>query len=134
MRQSSIKREPSLARTLAASDLPMPSIVEDESADRQVLLSTAQEQALEWLFNGGSLTEAAQFAGVTRQTISRWMRSDEDFRTIYSAWREETAGIIHARLIAAGEAAMDVVLTAVREKRDLQAAQFVVRTITSGRR
>jgi hypothetical protein len=134
MKQSSIKREPSLARVVAASDLPMPSIIEDETAETQVLLSTAQEQALEWLFNGGSLTEAAQFAGVTRQTISRWLRSDEDFRTIYSAWREETASIIQARLIAAGEVAMDVLLTAVREKRDLQAAQFVVRTITSERR
>jgi hypothetical protein len=123
-----------MARILDASELPMPTIIEDESAERQVLLSTAQEHALEWLFNGGSLTEAAQFAGVTRQTISRWLRCDEDFRTIYSAWREETAGIIHARLIAAGEAAMDVVVNAVREKRDLQAAQFVVRTITSGRR
>jgi hypothetical protein len=37
---------------------------------------------------------------------------------------EENAGIIHARLIVVAEAAMDVAVNGVREKRDLQTAQF----------
>ncbi len=40
----------------------------EESPSRRVVLGETQIKALEWLTNGGSITEAAQFAGVARQT------------------------------------------------------------------
>jgi predicted transcriptional regulator len=50
--------------------------------------------------DGGSLGEAAQFAGVTRQTISRWLRTDADFRAVYEAWKQEVNQMLEGRLIA----------------------------------
>jgi hypothetical protein len=96
---------------------------------RQVMLSVPQEQALEWLMNGGSVGEAAQFAGVSRQTISRWLRTDPDFQEVYRVWQEETASTIAGRMLAASESAMDVVLHAIRVKRDVRASQFVIKTL-----
>jgi hypothetical protein len=92
-----------------------------------VILSGVQQQALEWLIGGGSVTDAAEFAGVTRQTISRWLREDEDFQAAYVQWREEAAAIVRGRMVAASEAAMDAVMHAIRTKGDLRASQFVLK-------
>ncbi len=100
---------------------------------RQVILAPAQQQALEWLVNGGSITEAAQFAGVCRQTVSRWLTEDPDFQAVYTTWREEAAKIVQGRLIAASESAMDALLYAIRVKKDLRASQFVLKTLAAGK-
>ena len=84
---------------------------------------------MEWLIGGGSLGEAAQFAGVTRQTISRWLRSDPDFSAVYDAWKLESSQMLEGRLIAAGESAMDNLLNAVRVGHDVRASQFVLRAL-----
>jgi hypothetical protein len=94
-----------------------------------VSLSDSQEQALEWLIGGGSIGEAAQFAGVTRQTVSRWLHTDPDFRAVYDQWKLEASQMLEGRLVAAGESAMDNLLDAVRMKRDVKASQFVIRSL-----
>jgi hypothetical protein len=92
------------------------------------MLSTPQEQALEWLISGGSVAEAAEVVGVTRQTISRWLHHDPDFRAVYDAWKIESSQLLEGRLIAAGESAMDNILNAVRSH-DVRASQFVIKAL-----
>jgi hypothetical protein len=99
------------------------------AAEPVVSLSTPQELALEWLIGGGSIAEAAQFAAVSRQTISRWMRTDPDFRAVYEAWKIESQQMLEGRLIAAADAAMDNLLNAVRTRGNVTASQFVIRTL-----
>ncbi len=60
------------------------------NSDQCPVLSTPQLQALEWLANGGSITDAAQFAGVTRSTLHRWLKEDPDFLTAYTDWRNQS--------------------------------------------
>jgi hypothetical protein len=110
------------------------SITDIDQPNRQVFLSTAQTQALEYLISGGSVTEAAQFAGVSRQTVSRWLNADPDFQAVFNNWREEAAAIVQSRMIAAGEAAMDNVLHAVKVKGDLRASEFVLKSLAAGRK
>jgi len=129
MATESINRESHM--THSSSQLPQPQPGEAPVANRMVVLSTPQEQALEWLIGGGSIAEAAQVAGVTRQTISRWLHGDPDFRAVYDAWKLETSALLEGRLIAAGEAAMDNILSAVRANGDVRASQFVIRTLLS---
>ena len=115
---------PSLpAATSNASDLKP----QTDIPNRQVLLSQPQQLALEWLTTGGTLSEAAQFAGVCRQTVARWMREDPDFRAVYEAWREQVAEVTKGRLLALSQSAIDTLEYAVRDRRDVRAAQFVLK-------
>ena len=61
--------------------------------------------ALEWLMGGGTIAEAGQYAGVTRQTVSQWLNHDEDFRRAFQKWQLDVHTINHARLLALSEAA-----------------------------
>ena len=46
-------------------------------------------------------------------------------------WKNEAVQTLEARLIAAGDAAMDTVVNAVKQKGDLHAAEFVLRSLLS---
>jgi transposase len=129
MKTNPSNRESQPTHSVQIAELPLPLIDEGDAPNRVCSLSTDQEQALEWLIGGGSIAEAAQFAGVTRQTISRWMRTDPDFRAVYDAWKMESSQMLEGRLIAAGESAMENLLNAVRTKQDVRASQFVVKTL-----
>jgi transposase len=94
-------------------------------------LPAHQLRALEWLIGGSSVKEAARAAGVTRQTISRWLRCDPDFRAMYDGWRQEAADIVQSRMVAASEYAMDNLLHAIRDKYNLKASEFVLRTLAT---
>jgi hypothetical protein len=120
------QREPSLA--LSSPHLPQPPESQSDTVRQIVMLSEQQEQVLEWLIGGGSISEAAEFAGITRRTISRWLHEDPDFRAVYDAWKAEANQLLEGRLIAAGEAAMDNILGAVRN-RDVRASQFVIKAL-----
>jgi hypothetical protein len=85
-------------------------------------LSVPQRQAMEWLMNGGSVGEAAQYAGVTRQTVSRWMHEDPDFSALFAYWQEQVKATNRARLTALTESAMDTVADAIRNHKDVRAA------------
>ena len=97
------------------------------SGDREVSLTPAQQQALECLFDGGSVTSAAKLAGVTRQTVNRWIRVSVDFKTVYEAWHREIQKSVKDRMAAIADAAMDNIANAVRLKADLHASKFVVK-------
>jgi hypothetical protein len=130
MQNDSSNRESSATtHSPLASRLPLPLDIPGADPNQIVSLSDPQEQALEWLISGGSITEAAQFAGVTRQTISRWLRTDADFRAVYEAWKRESQEMLEARLIAAGDSAMDTMLQGIRMKGSIRASEFVLKTL-----
>ncbi len=95
--------------------------------NRQVMLSGPQDQALEWLMNGGSISEAAQFAGVCRQTVSRWLKTDPDFRAVYDNWREQVANITEGQLLGLSESAVAALANAIRNRQDVKSAAFVLK-------
>jgi len=102
------------------------------SSSRQVILSVPQQAALEWLTGGGSITEAAQLAGVCRQTVSEWLHNDPDFQAVYQSWRRQAMDMAEGRMVALTETALDNVTSAVREKRDLRASQFILKQLKVG--
>ncbi len=99
-----------------------------------MVLVEAQIRALEWLTNGGSITEAAQFAGVARQTVSRWLKEDEDFRAIYDGWRDQIMTMTDGQLSALAESAIATLTDAIRDHRDVRAAQFVIKHLSAAAR
>jgi len=103
----------------------------DASPSRQMMLSETQVKALEWLTNGGSITEAAQFAGVARQTVSRWLKDDEDFRAIYDGWRDQIMTMTDGQLFALAESAVATLTAAIRAHSDVRAAQFVIKHLSA---
>ncbi|HSV15408.1 MAG TPA: hypothetical protein VLI90_14205 [Tepidisphaeraceae bacterium] len=121
-------------RSQTPSSDPLTSGGGEPPGDRQVCLSETQQQALEWLTNGGSVTEAAQFAGVARNTVSRWLHNDPDFRAVYDAWIEQTALVSTARMAAVQESAVDVLIEAIRQRRDARVAMFVVKQTMDARK
>jgi transposase len=103
----------------------------DASPSRHVMLRETQVKALEWLTNGGSITEAAQYVGVARQTVSRWLKEDEDFRAIYDAWRDQIMTMTDGQLSALAESAVATITEAVRDHSDVRAAQFVIKHLSA---
>ena len=104
---------------------------EDSAAPRrQVSLSTAQEQALEWLTNGGSINEAAQYAGVARQTVYRWLSSDPDFREFYDQWRQHVVAVVDGQLMGLSDSAVAALAHAIRDRQDVRAAEFLIKHVT----
>jgi IS30 family transposase len=101
--------------------------ISDDGPDREVQLTAPQQQALEYLVDGGSIAKAAKFAGVSRQTIYRWIREDLDFRTVYDAWHREIQKSVKDRMAAIGDSAMDNLANAIRFKGNLRASEFVVK-------
>ncbi len=135
--QSALPAPSSSAATLAPSNTPSTAMpvsnttllvpISDNGPDRTVILTPAQQLALECLFEGGSISSAAKCAGVTRQTVNRWIRVSIDFKTVYDAWHREINKSIKDRMAAIGDAAMDNITNAVRLKQDLRASEFVVK-------
>ena len=102
--------------------------VTHEGADsRQIILGEPQRLALEWLMGGGSVTEASQYAGVCRQTVSEWLNHDEDFRAQFNEWQRQIRAMNFARLTALSESAVETVVEAVRQKRDAKVAMAVLK-------
>ena len=94
-----------------------------------VPLSALQHQALEWLMTGGSLTEAAELVGVKRQTVSRWANHHVEFSRLYHQWQEQVRTGAEARLVGLTDAAIDNLIAAVRDSRDVKASQFVLKLL-----
>lgn len=107
-------------------DLENGAIIRDDGKT-QVGLSGPQRQAMEWLMGGGSITEAAQYAGVTRQTVSRWIHEDETFQELFEYWQQQVRMINDARLVSLSEAALDTVAGAIREQKDVKTALAILR-------
>ena len=115
-----------LANTVSAA----PAVLEGQFSE----LTRAQRLALEWLISGGSVNDAAQFAGVCRQTVSKWLHGDREFKKAYDDWREEINVISSARLVALTESAIDNISTAIRQGHDVKTSQFLVKHLALQRR
>jgi len=94
-----------------------------------VILGEPQRLALEWLMGGGSVTEASQYAGVCRQTVSEWLHHDVDFRRVYFKWRDQLQMLNQARLTALSESALDNIAAAIRETRDVKVSLVVLKSM-----
>jgi hypothetical protein len=104
-------------------------------ANRQVVLSEPQRRALEWLLSeeGATVKDAAEFAGVARSTVSRWLNSDPDFKAIYETWLAHQRQMNDAQLSGMEATALDVLHEAVRQRRDVRAAEFIIKQVTARR-
>jgi len=67
-----------------------------------------QEAVLAALLTGNSITAAASDAGITRQTVHRWLAADAGFIAAYNAGRRELANTHAVRILAMCGAALDV--------------------------
>jgi predicted transcriptional regulator len=106
-----------------------------EVGEAKEILSEEQRQALEWLLTGEGATvkDAAEFAGVARSTVSRWLNSDPAFGAIYEAWRQQQEKTNEAHMVGLEASALDVIGEAIRQRRDVRAAEFVIKQMM-GRR
>lgn len=68
-------------------------------------LSDLQLAALGGLTEGKTIRATAQEIGVSRDTISRWIRSDVAFRAAYNHWRQELIDSTRGRLLRTAETA-----------------------------
>jgi len=77
-------------------------------------LSAPQVAAMEVLMAGGTLTSAAQSAGVSRQAIYKWLKSDPQFATAYQSWKRGMAEMARTRLLMMTNSATNVLNKAIR--------------------
>ena len=104
-------------------------MMEGGGAERLSALSEVQRLAMEWLMGGGSVTEASQYAGVCRQTVSEWLNHDDRFRRVFHEWQIHVRTMNHARLIALSESAMETVALSIRETKNAQVALVVLNSL-----
>jgi hypothetical protein len=79
-------------------------------------ISPAQSAALRILVSGGSVTKAAQQAGVARETVSRWLHHDPVFIAEMHNARAELASQTRCALEALGMQAVGVLVSAVQDQ------------------
>jgi hypothetical protein len=104
----------------------------DES--QLLLLSGPQRHALEWLNQkNATVSDAAEFAGVSRSTFYHWVDTDPNFRALYLAWLRQHARVGDAQIFASEAASVDAICQAVRDRGDLPAAMFIVRQAVARR-
>ena len=87
-------------------------------ADKQLrkpTLNAKQEVALDCLLSGGTISEAATRARVSRQTASGWANHDDAFLSEWQRRREERAKAVRAELQSAATEAVDALLAVVRD-------------------
>jgi hypothetical protein len=108
---------------------------EQESANPALrLLSPRQQQALEWLVNGGTVAEAAELVGVTRRTVSRWIHENPDFNHLYTQWQDQVRTGVEGRILGLADEAVENLIAAVRGQRDVKVSQFVLKLLGIGAR
>ncbi|HEY2775929.1 MAG TPA: hypothetical protein VGK20_17945 [Candidatus Binatia bacterium] len=76
-------------------------------------LSQQKTTALEAIVMGSTVTDAARAAGVSRETVHRWLRDDYEFQAERNAAVRELRTAASARMERAAAAAAEVVLKAV---------------------
>lgn len=76
-------------------------------------MTPAKQAAFERLIVGDTVTQAATVAGVSRETVHRWLREDHHFRAAYNASRRELVEASRTILLAAAIGAAQNVSAAV---------------------
>ncbi len=84
-------------------------------------------KAMEGLLAGLTVTAAAQKAGVSRETLHRWLREDFGFQAVLNRFRREAHEAMQARLLAMAQKAASVVEQAVAEG-DVKVAMEVLKS------
>ena len=98
----------------------------EPSSSIPAALSVSQQTAIRELTAGASITDAANSAGVTRQTISRWIHQDPRFQAAYNAWQREMIDSARAQALAMTGKALATIDAAI-EKGHVNAALAVAR-------
>jgi hypothetical protein len=80
------------------------------------MISPAQAVALQTIGGGGSVTKAAEQAGVARETVSRWVHHDPVFLAQFHNVRAELAIQTRCALEALGMQAVGVLVDAVQNQ------------------
>jgi hypothetical protein len=93
--------------------LPDPRPLDEADAVNR-LLTGPQHTALRALGAGQTVVAAADSAGVTRNTVTRWIRSCPEFRAAFNAWQQALIESTQARLLRSAEAAAAVVDQAIQ--------------------
>ena len=91
-----------------------------------IRLRQRQRAVLEILMIGKSVRAAAQMANVSRATLYRWMRSDEEFKAALKAWQERAQTTARSKLLCATEKAADVIIKKLDDG-DLRAALAILK-------
>ena len=91
------------------------------SDPNEELLKPQQLTALEALLAGGTVSEAAEAARVSRETLHRWKRDDWAFQAALNRAQRDLMQAIRGRLLAAAKTAASNVSSAV-EDGDLKAS------------
>jgi hypothetical protein len=89
-------------------------------------LQPKQTLAVEQLVAGGTVTQAAEAAGVDRTTVHRWLRNDFAFQAAYNNAQRDLRREVEDRLTRLTNAAAETVVAAV-EGGDVRAALAVLR-------
>ena len=76
-------------------------------------LTAEQQAALLALYSGKKMREAAAAARIHRNTLSRWLHNDPNFRAVYNAWRRELIDSTHAKLLHTAELATGAIHRAI---------------------
>jgi hypothetical protein len=98
--------------------------IETSSASQQNLadpteivlrLSPRQQVALHRLFDGATIRDAAEAAGVDRRSVHRWIREDYNFCAAYNDWRRELLSSGRARALTMSDLALNTVKAAMEK-------------------
>jgi predicted DNA-binding protein (UPF0251 family) len=103
---------------------------QEETAPLSTELSIPQETALHALMSGATQAEAAERAGVARETVWRWLQDDAEFVAALNRIRKGLAEATMDRLRLARFEAIDVLVQLLKSEDPrlrLMAAQTVLR-------
>lgn len=92
-------------------------------------LSPQQELALDLFATGKTVTQVAEALGVSRQTASKWLNHNREFREALRERRREQWQQWQARLLALVPEALDTVATLLKDGTPQQrrwAAQYIL--------
>jgi hypothetical protein len=94
-------------------------------------LTPTQETACHALLSGKSITDAAEAAGVQRQTVSGWLNHDPNFIASYNRRRLAIASEFETRLRSLGTKALETIEAQLDGPQGLDAAKTILRALAS---
>ncbi len=80
---------------------------------KNLTLSPRKERAIESLISNGTVSNAANYAGISRETLYRWMKEDEFKKALDDATKEAISSL-SCSLVGLGDkalACLDIALT-----------------------